>query len=73
VAALPPEAFHLRHGHSGDANIGQGRAHVIKLKRFNYCGDEFHGQLSVGTSKSGAGSQAAAFCSFHATPDQFAK
>jgi hypothetical protein len=42
VPLLSAETFHLGHGESGDANLGQGLAHVVQLERFDDGGDLLH-------------------------------
>jgi hypothetical protein len=42
VPLLSAETLHLGHGESGDANLGQGFAHVVQLERFDDGGDLLH-------------------------------
>src|SRR5690554_2023500 len=42
VAFLAAKAFYLGHSHALHPDVGQGVAHVVQAKRFNYSSDEFH-------------------------------
>jgi hypothetical protein len=42
VALLPPEAFHFRHRHSLDAELGQGFLHFLEFERLDDRFELFH-------------------------------
>jgi hypothetical protein len=45
VATLATEALDLGHGHSGNAKLGERRAHFVELEGLDDSGDEFQGRL----------------------------
>jgi len=39
-------AAHFRHGQAGNADLGQGEAHIVEAMRLDDGGNEFHGPVS---------------------------
>src|SRR5258708_12789437 len=50
VALLATEAFHLRHGQSGDSDLGKGLANFVELERLHHGFDFLHAHSPAFTS-----------------------